>query len=193
MKKTLLFIAILFFSSLASAGFLQMQEQIIMSKHAVACTKDTGTLVMDQDTIDQAVGLAVGDALGQSISYASDWTLYSISIRFNSSCSSCVVSVRIGTSDNLGTYMEKWDNVSISDAGELKEFISLDTDIFTGTTTYYIGAMEMSGTCEWNYAETDVYAGGTRWSADSGWEMGSSTGTNDMTMEVYKTEITPCE
>jgi len=36
--KKLLFIAILFFSSLASAGFLQMQEQIIMSKQIAVCT-----------------------------------------------------------------------------------------------------------------------------------------------------------
>jgi len=40
--KKLLFIAILFFSSLASAGFLQMQEQIIMSKSTAAavCAED---------------------------------------------------------------------------------------------------------------------------------------------------------
>lgn len=191
MKKILLFIAILFFSSLASAGFLQMQEQIIMSKQTAACTKDTVDLVMDQGTATSAVGLPVGNAIGQSISYANAWSLYSISIVFDGTTSSCVMSLRIGTSDNLGTTTEpyeEWVSVNIGSGAKTYEFVSVDNDTFTGTITYYIGGLEESGTCAWDYANTDVYAGGTRVYASSGWSMGSPAATNDITMDVNKCE-----
>ena len=66
--KKLLFIAILFFSSLASAGFLQMQEQIIMSKQTacVDCRNQGGAefhIDFDHST-SNVTACTSGDATG---------------------------------------------------------------------------------------------------------------------------------
>ena len=160
-----------------------------------ACAKDSGTLVMDESAMsgDSSSSLDA-NARGQSISYASDFQLYSIYIDLHSDdSSSCVMTVRIGSDKNLtgGNVIEEWSSVATND--DYHEFVSTQNDTYSASTTYYIGFIEDSGTCKVVYDNTSPpYAGGTSIDASSVWQLGSD-GAVDYHISVYKTTVTPCE
>lgn len=163
------------------------EEELYYGKHAPAgCVKDTVDLVMDQTTDDGGASMST-NAMGQSISYGSAWTLHSFNVEFGATCSSCVVTFRIGASTDLGTYMEQWASVAIADGGELKEFVSVDQDAYDASTTYYIGGIENSGTCVWRYKGTaSSYPGGMAYPTGTLWNLGSPLSDRDQSAQVFK-------
>lgn len=152
---------------------------------APACTKDVSNLVMDQQVDDGDTALTAA-AKGQSISYASPWSLYSIRLYFGYVPTGGTVTVRIGTSANLGTYIEEWAAVSVPSAGWV-EFVSVLNSAYSASTTYYFGLIENSGDI---YVGVDSsspsYSGGAYVPAGSTWAMGSPDTGIDMTAQVFK-------
>jgi hypothetical protein len=186
MKKILLILILCLIPSLVfSQTYRAYSKPIIVDD---GCTKDTSNLVMDYLDYNDSTMNLTANATGQSISYGSEWNLHSIVLEFDPACSSCVVSVRIGTSTNLGTYVEEWANVNISNDGEQKEFLSVLNSTYSASTTYYVGWLEVSGTCVLDRdTSSPAYAGGKGYESDSGWQLGGTL-SYDASMSVYKCE-----
>ncbi len=183
MKRTLF--SLIIFLALILPVKSQMLQGIVTGKNDTGCVKDTGTLVMDQQIGDSGQPLA-SDAGGQSFGLGgASWSFYSAELNFNSYCSNCVVTVRIGSTANLNTYDEEWANVAIPDSGGWKEFLSSKNTTYT---TAYIGVSEVSGTCNWLRSTSGVYANGDRYDYpdSTGWSMTSPKTGTDHTMKVYK-------
>ena len=157
-----------------------------------ACAKDTGTLVMDESGMSGDATWAVDNTncVGQQFSYGSNFNLYSIEIHFNNT-SSCVIDVRIGTTTDLSSYIEEWQDVAIAADG-LYEFVSSSNDLYNASTTYYIGFMEESGTCE-VFQDTTSAPYNKRHLAGTVWTLGALQEDRDFHINIYKTTVTPCE
>lgn len=198
MKKLIIYIlAFVFLSGVSFAS--DLKKKIIAKKKgggAVACAKDSGTLVMDESSMDQDGELSLGsDANGQSISYAANWKLWSIELHFGASTNAdCRATVRIGTAKDLSTYMEEWTGINPGVGGSLKELLSVDQDAYSSSTTYYIGFIETAGSCTLYYdSTTPPYAGGSRIGTSSVWTLGSDLTARDYHINVYKTTDVDCE
>lgn len=188
LKKYIYFFIIILIPIFSYAGWFSGSRSD-MGRFIVSsgCTKDTGTLVMDDSSFVNTGSQSMNtNAIGQSISYGSDWSLYSIELEFNNN-SNCVASVRIGNSADLSTYMEEWNSVSIADGNTVHEFISIDNDSYSSSTTYYIGVIEVSGTCYLRYDGNNPYANGSSiYIGSSGWNMGTADTNRDFKVSVYK-------
>lgn len=80
MKKLFITLFLLVFCvSISGAGIVDSLKSVIARKNSV-CVKDTVTLVMDQTDEDVGIGLDSFNAIGQSISLGSGWTLHSMKI-----------------------------------------------------------------------------------------------------------------
>ena len=191
MKKLIVLLCILMLgvttSSMGGMGVLGVGG-------GVSCTKDTGTLVYNNTTSGNAWGLSPpNQAAGQDFQYGSEFRLYSITITFKDA-SSCVATLRIGAGTDLGTYMEEWASVSIPDnAGDSTyEFVSVDNDTFSASTTYGIGLIEVSGTCSLKYSSSNEIASSDYRYNNSGstsWDMNYPyPDSYDITAQVNKCE-----
>jgi len=153
-----------------------------MNSTAVCSAADPAP-VASNATVNAYLSLGA-NAYGQSVTVPA-MTLYSVSIDFHADSDACVVDVRIGTSEDLSTYAEHWNDVSINNAGELKEFVSVDNDVFSAGTVY-IGVTEVSGDCKWTYASSSTYAGGVRINTDTLWNLGAEVSGEDANFKVNK-------
>lgn len=150
----------------------------------VGCTKDTSNLVYDQSSTTNAWILSSAtQALGQCIT-ASSFVLYGITITFAASTSSCYATVRVGTSSDLTTYDEEWNNIEVGGPGDF-EFVSQDNDTFT---TICWGVVEVSGDCRVGFATGNpIGSSDMRYTADDDWDMGTVyTDNRDITGQVHK-------
>lgn len=184
MKKLILTSTILYLILSAAIVFSSPAMKQLQTGLASVCTKDTFNLVMDESTMSSdSIPLLSANAVGQSVSYGSAWSLYSIETRFAAATSSCVYTVRIGTSSDLTTYVEEIANQSAPDGGGLHEALSVAHDSYN---TAYIGYVEVSGDCRILKDDTSPpYSGGTYYAPSSGWILGGSTAA-DLRINVYK-------
>ena len=91
--------------------------------------------------------------------------------------------LRIGPDINLTTtYMEGWSSGEITGDG-WRCFDSVDNDAFTGSTSYYIGAVETGGDAQIGFDDTSVT--GTKLYQSSNWTMGAAHGTKDIGFRIY--------
>lgn len=165
-----------------------------------ACTKDTSNLVYSQTDTTGGWSLASAtEAAGQDFLYGSQFQLYSLYINF-ADTTNCVATVRIGLGIDLtSTYTEQWFQVNVGThvGDSWHEFVSVDKDIYPASTQISVGVEEVSGTCKITYIASNVYADGAfRYDngATTGWLMDFAyTTTRDLSMQVFKTEVTPCQ
>ena len=162
---------------------------------AAVCTKDTGTLIYDYTA--GASGYSLGttsQAAGEDFIYGSEFQLYSIILHFNW-VTDCVVTVRVGAGTDLTTvYMEEWASVTVNTGGPghfSYEFISVDQDTFSSSTTYSVGVIEISGTCSLQYATGNPVATNDMindpTAEETGWNMEySSTDDRDINMQLFR-------
>ena len=157
-----------------------------------ACAKDTATLVMNQEN-SGASWSASSDAVGQSISYGSDWQLYSLYISFSTNDESGVATVRIGTALDLSSPIEEWTNIAVDGAGSrYVELVSVQNDVYSASTTYYVGIIETTSDVLVRYVNSNDYAGGQFYDGTA-WVLDTPNAGRDLKMNVYKTTVTPCE
>ena len=141
MRNLFLFIAILFFSSLASAGFLQMQEQIIMSKMCeVAKDAETGT----SDGADDFPTEAANQTYATQFTTTSAYTVCRIGLFFATTGSPTMnftVGIYTNNTDEPGTLIGDLSTprnaASFLAAESEKIFIGFSAPLLT-TTLYWI-------------------------------------------------------
>ena len=184
MKKYYLIALVLFWLCF---GFIQQQHLAVIGKKLTAaeCTKDTSNLIMDITDEDAYTSPSTENALGQSVSFGSQWSLYSIKIKWAVG-SSCSAEVRIGTSKDLSSYTENWTGITPGNGGEAIELISVDNDVYSSSTPYYIGFKVESGACSVYQDSASGYASGTKVYSSSGWQLGADDTVRDFSLQVYQ-------
>ena len=194
MKKLFITLFLLAFCvSISGAGIVDKLKSVIARKNAV-CVKDTGTLIYDYTAGSDGFQLGSStQAAGEDFIYGSAFKLYSIKLYFDW-VTDCEVTVRIGATNDLTTvYMEEWANVTVNSGGPADasyEFISVDQDTFSASTTYSIGVIETSGTCALQYGTSNPVATNDMIYDDAGttgWVMDYSyTDNRDINMELFR-------
>lgn len=97
------------------------------------------------------------NVLGQSFTLAATKTVYAI--KLNGSGSSGVITFRIGSSSNLGTYLAEVTGVSMSNSGQTT--ITLSSPLSMAAGTYYFAISKTGGTINLLWNNPSSYAGGT--------------------------------
>lgn len=163
--KYLLAILILLFCANANAIVVGQQQSV----GGWVCDSGT-TAISYEDTTDTGVTSLGTDAHGQSFTPSVDTPLHSIEVYWGYA-SGCAATIRIGTSNDLTTYIAS-ATVSGDGTGWSTPFdMSTDEITLTGSTKYYIGIVETGGDCRWTYERSDGYTDGNEIYSSSGWVM----------------------
>jgi len=133
---------------------------------------------------------------GQAFIVDNNITAYSIIVKgYVASGGTCNITMRIGTSSNLTSYISQADPVACIDNGGTADeyeflFPASRPSLSTGVT-YYFGMTTDAVTVDNSFCvrrtTSDTYAGGSEWKASATtWNMDSELTTRDMYFKVKK-------
>ena len=175
-KPILLFIALLFLVVSADANYYG----VIARKNAGCTIPVSPDVFKDEHASENAISGSTAE--GQSFDSGVGGRLGRICVWGIDVDTDPVFTLRIGTTDDLTTYMEEFTSGTLS-TSDWVCFDSVDKDTFTGSTTYFWGAIEVSGDFALGYDTGTVT--GTLIFNGTGWAMGEPSAPNDHAFRIY--------
>ncbi len=146
------------------------------------CLTDSEDSYKHEDITGESA--AGANARGQSFQVSKAGKLSAIEVYFNHGGTNCDITMRWGTSNNLGSYTAEATG-TVTEDGWVKFTFGTKGDI-SAETTYFWGLIITSGANLTIRSDNidPAYAYGTYYYADSGWNMGTTIG-RDLAFRVY--------
>jgi len=186
-KKLFLILCALVLCSSSYAGNIKDIKKVIARKNAGCTIPDIGSPDINFSTTNGSNTLVSPNAEGQSFASGAGGKLARICVNIETGETDPVISVRIDSDTDMSDgngYMEGWTSATLSTNGWVC-FLSVDNDVYTAATTYYIAVNEDSGDAKWYHDTADGYGGGTDYGPSSGWTLGGAADYADQNFKIY--------